>query len=323
MNYNRLSKFFTGELTSDEKKSLLDSLESGEEYLEEAAKLKNSWAAAQLSFAPSDDETARKAWKKFYASIIRQRRLTLTRWQVAAAAAIVVFTVAASFFAGYLVNKEPANMAYHTLSVPAGQYAQLTLADGSEIWLNSCSKIVYPERFSSATREIWLEGEGFFKVMSEIKQPFVVKTEIMDIIATGTKFNVSVYNDDSMVSVALIEGNVKLFSETENINYDMKTGQIAVYDMPEHSISIQGADTGMYTSWINGEYQFRETALAEIAKRLTRYSNVTFVIDDEDLKQRKFTGTFHSRQSVENIMQVITTSGRIKYTMKNDTVYIK
>jgi len=324
MDYNQLSKFFAGELTPEEKETLLASFHADEEQLEEAAKLKNSWAAAQFARAPADREIARTGWEKFRTNTNRQKYRYLSWWRVAAAAVLTGFIFAASFYAGYYVNRaEPAETAYHILSIPAGQYAQLTLSDGSEIWLNSRSKLVYPERFTSATREIKLEGEGLFKVATEKKRPFVVKTGAMDVIATGTQFNVLAYPDDNTVAVTLIEGIVKLHSSANGIDYETKTGQLTVFDKSEKHISAQDINTDAQISWIYGEYQFKETTLAEITRRLERIYNVVFVFQNEALKQKQFTGTFYNHQTIETILQLLMTSGKMQYTMEKDTVYIK
>jgi len=324
MDYNQLSKFFAGELTPEEKKTLLASFHADEEQLDEAAKLKNSWVAAQLTYAPADREIAQEGWEKFRANINRQKYRYLSWWRVAAAAVLTGVIFAASFYAGYSVRKaEPMVTAYHTLSIPAGQYAQLTLSDGSEIWLNSRSKLVYPERFTSATREIQLEGEGLFKVASNKKQPFVVKTETMDVIATGTQFNVLAYPDDNAVAITLIEGVVKLNSNANGIDYQTKIGQLTVYDKSKNHISAQDINTDTQISWIYGEYQFKETTLEEITRRLERIYNVVFVFQNEALKQKQFTGTFYNHQSIETILQLIMTSGKMQYTIERDTVYIK
>ena len=324
MDYNQLSKFFSGELTSEEKETLLASFHADEEQLDEAAKLKNSWATAQLAITSCEQEIARKGWEKFRANINRQKQRHWSWRRVAAAAVLTGFIVAASFYAGYSVHKaKPVETAYHTLTIPAGQYAQLTLADGSEIWLNSRSKLVYPERFTSTTREIQLEGEGLFKVAPDKKRPFVVKTEAMNVIASGTQFNVSAYPDDNAVAVTLIEGMVKLHSNANNIDYETKTGQLTVYDKSENHISAQDINTDAQISWIYGEYHFKETTLAEITRRLERMYNVVFVFHNEALKQKQFTGTFYNHQSIETILQLITTSGKMRYTMEKDTIYIK
>ena len=324
MNHEQISKFFTGELTPEEKESLLASFAADEKQFEEAAKLKNSWAAAQLTITSADKEIAHKGWKMFRININRQK-YRIGSWQYIAAAAVMTgFIFTASFFAGYFVNQNKSvEIAYHTLTVPAGQYAQLTLADGSEIWLNSRSKLIYPERFTSVTREIQLEGEGLFKVVSDSKRPFIVKTEAINVIATGTQFNVSAYPNDNFVTTTLIEGIVNLFSDVNDIDYKMKSGQIAIYDRAEQLILAHDTDTGVETSWIHGEYQFKETTLADIAKRLERIYNVGFLFYDEALKQRKFTGTFYNHQSIETILQIIEISTNMKYSMENNIVYFK
>ena len=150
-----------------------------------------------------------------------------------------------------------------------------------------------------------------------------MKTEAINVIATGTQFNVSAYPNDNFVTTTLIEGIVNLFSDVSDIDYKMKSGQIAIYDRAEQLILAHDTDTGVETSWTHGEYQFRETTLADIAKRLERIYNVGFVFNDEALKQRKFTGTFYNHQSIETILKIIEISTNMKYSMENNIVYFK
>ena len=351
MDYEQLSKFFSGELSSDEKASLLASLEANEELREEAARLKNSWATAQLMDAPGNKDIAQKGWELFnnriqtekaasaetdnqYSSLrgTKQSRMTDADnpkklfqwhpWRIAVAAASVAILVVASYFTGYLVYNKSSVTAYQTLIVPAGQSTHLTLSDGSEIWLNACSKLVYPENFTSNKREIQLEGEGLFKVNSNKKKPFIVKTAQLDVIATGTQFNVSAYPDDNEIATTLIEGAVKLQSDISNRIFELKAGQIAFYDKQAQRITAKKIDTDSQISWIHGEYRFSAMALEEIAKRLERYYDIVFIFEDEALKQRQFTGTFYHNQSIESIMRVIA-SYNIQYRISDQMIYLK
>ncbi len=323
MDHDQLSKFFAGELAPQEKESLLASLLADEKQLEEAAKLKNSWAAAQLTTIPADRDTARQGWKEFRTGIVKQSNRSWRRIAVAAVFAGIILS--AAFFAGYLVNKEePVPVAYHTLSVPAGQYAQLILSDGSEIWLNSRSKLIYPDKFTSNTREVQFEGEGFFKVISDKEHPFIVKTKTMNVIATGTRFNISAYEDDAWMSTTLIEGVVKLSSSKYGIDYSLTKSNMAVYDKLKNTLAVNPTDTDMQISWTHGEFRFKEMTLEDIAKRLERNFNVKFSFKDNSLEQRIFTGTFYNHQSIENILRVMKASTlKMNYAIKNDTIYIK
>jgi ferric-dicitrate binding protein FerR (iron transport regulator) len=168
-----------------------------------------------------------------------------------------------------------------------------------------------------------LEGEGMFKVMSDKKKPFIVKTGLIDVVATGTQFNVSAYPDDNWISTSLIEGAVRLQSDNISRGFDLKSGQIAIYDKLERNITAKNIDTGRQISWIHGEYNFEATTLEEIAKRLERFYNIAFVFESDLLKQRKFSGTFYNTQSVETIMRVLEASTPMQYRISENIVYVK
>jgi len=321
MDYLQLSKFFAGELKPDEKASLLASLYADEKLLDESVRLKNSWAMAQLAAAADDGKEARKGWKKFRAVVNRHKYFMLPRWHVAVAASLVGVMIAATFF--FNVTQPAEEVAYHTLTAPAGQYVQLTLADGSEIWLNARSKLTYPERFTSKIRHVQLEGEGMFKAAPDNKRPFVVETKAIDVVATGTQFNVSAYPDDEFVAVTLVEGAAKLLSPDRRIDYTMIAEQITLYDKSTHHITAQNTDINTQTSWMYGEYRFREMTLDDLVKRMERYFDITFIFHNDAQRERKFTGTFYNRQSIETVLKVIEASANIQFTVENNIVYIK
>jgi len=324
MDYEQFSKFLSGELPPEEKESLMVSLETNEDMREEAAQLKNSWAAAQLTDIPGDEEIARRGWEMFISKTNKPKKIMMwSSWRIAAAAAVAAILVIASYFAGYSTHDKISVTAYHTLIVPTGQTVQLTLSDGSEIWLNSRSKLIYPEKFTSKRREIQLEGEGLFKVASNKKKPFVVKTGLVNVVATGTQFNVSAYPNDNWIATTLIEGSVKVQTDANRGGYELKSGQIATFNIQEQRMSVKNTDPDMQISWIHGEYRFKDMALEDLTKRLERYFNRTIVFEDETLKQQKFTGTFYNSQSIENILRVIETSTNMQYRINDTVIYIK
>ena len=324
MDEHQLSKMLAGELSPEEIEAYLISFEDDDELYEATIFMKNIWAAAQLSAAPDDERVAQEGWAKLRANIKKERRHRWKWLRIAAAALMTGVIIFASFFAGQqIIQKKFAAVAYLTLAVPAGEFAQLTLSDGSEVWLNACSKLTYPERFTSKTREIKLEGEGLFKVASNVKRSFVVKTESVDVIATGTQFNVSAYSDENQITATLIEGVISLVSETRGMNFKVNAGQMAVFDKKTEQISAKETDTDMQTAWIHGEFRFRDMTLEDIAKRFERMYAVTFVFDNEIMKQRKFTGTFYKHQTVESILQILQITGKFQYSIEMNTVFIK
>lgn len=321
MDFEKLSKYFSGEMTFKEKEEFLSGLTEDTAQLDEFSRLKNIWTLTRVQSQNSfNKKMVKKEWRFFNRNTIHKGKKHM--WRRAAILALVIGVGVASYFLG----RQPIEglpTAYTTLSVPAGQYAQATLPDGSEIWLNSRSTLIYSDKFTSGKREVHLEGEGFFKVVSDKKHPFIVKTKDMDITATGTQFNVSAYKNDQWTSATLIEGIINLYSESNNISYLLKEGQSAVYNKMLNNISLKTSDIDEI-SWIKGEFCFKEMSLEDIAKRLERNFNVAFVFDDSGLKDKRFTGTFYNHQSVENILKALKTSTKqMFYWIENDTVYIR
>lgn len=320
MNYDQLSKYLAEEMSPEEKETFLASISNNQAGWDEATRLMNVWAAAQMGPAATDRKIAGKGWGMLQDHI--KKPVNNRIWTRVAAIAVLVFVVGAVTF---FVGRHSGNgmVAYHTLTVPAGQYAQLTLADGSEIWLNSRSTLVYPDRFTGKKREVKFEGEGFFKVASDKEHPFIVKTEGLNVVATGTQFNVSAYDDDTWVSTTLVEGQVHMHSQPKNIRHALNEGHIAIYDKTTGTMETKPVDAEMQISWTYGEFQFKDMPMGNIAKRLERNFNVTFVFKDDVIKNRPFTGTFYRHQSVDHILNVIEISTeRMDYSIKNDTIYI-
>ena len=325
IDFDNISKYFSGEMPPKEKEAFISELLENPEQLDEFSQLKNVWALARIHDKENGKKIAKKEWRIFNRRVLHKGNRQV--WQWAAASILVLIGVVGMTV--YLREKEtpqeepPVATIYHTLSVPAGQYTQTTLPDGSEIHLNSGSTLIYPDKFGDGgIREVQLDGEGFFKVSSDKEHPFIVKTKSMDIIATGTQFNVSAYDDDPWTTTTLREGTVNLYSLQNRIDCPIKEGQMAVYHKDINKIYLKASNFDEI-SWTKGEFRFKETSLEQIAKRLERFFSVTFVFEDETVRNKRFTGTFNDRQSVANILKAMKKSTKnMSYRIENDTIYI-
>lgn len=188
-------------------------------------------------------------------------------------------------------------MAVDTLEVtsPIGSRTVVQLTDGTEVTLNYGSKIYYPRSFKGNTREVKLTGEGFFKVAHNPEQPFIVKTEKLNIKAVGTTFNVHAYPDEDYVTTTLLEGKVLLekaidrekteqigaMKPSQHINYNFKTGKL---------ISTAGS-TEKYVAWKDGKMIFDNSPINEVTNELSRKYNVDIEVADE-VKYLTYTVTF-------------------------------
>ncbi|WP_053990645.1 FecR family protein [Mangrovimonas sp. TPBH4] len=226
------------------------------------------------------------------------------------------------------VEKDMASV-MNTLVVPYGRRTELQLSDGTKIWVNSGSKLIYPSEFKEDTRTVYLEGEAAFDVAHDKEHPFIVLTEGQEIEVLGTVFNVSSYADEPSVNTALQSGKVKisyhkpgLLTKTESVT--LLPGNVASYSRHKKSIVTKAdADIKKYFLWKDGLIVFKNDNLGYILNRLSKYYNVDIQIDDEELKSQKFSGYLDLKDSVGQVLELIKQSTDFEYDTKNGTsIYV-
>lgn len=251
-----------------------------------------------------------KSWPK----VIKGIRIHQLRWiQVAMKYAAIVV---AAFIAGNLlkpsapIDKE---IRYSEISVPYGQMSQLTLSDGTKIWLNSGTTLRYPERFAENSRSISIDGEAYFEVAKIPDRPFTVNTADMKVVVLGTSFNISAYPEDAATSVTLVEGKVTVQNSAGICIARLNPGQMVIKNKTETNIAIQNVKTCFYSTWIAGKIYFDDEPLDQIASKLERWFNVEIYFADEHLKSRRFTGTILKNKPIDQIMQALELLSPIRF----------
>lgn len=243
-----------------------------------------------------------KSWPKVENGI----RTYQLRWIKVAMKYAAIIVVA--FIAGNLlkpsapIDKE---IRYSEISVPFGQMSQLTLSDGTKIWLNSGTTLRYPERFAENSRSISVEGEAYFEVAKMPDKPFTVNTADMKVVVLGTSFNISAYPEDAATSVTLVEGKVTIQNSAGICIARLNPGQMVIKNKTETNIAIQNVETSFYSAWIEGKIFFDDESLDQIAVKLERWFNVEIAFSDEHLKSLRFTGTILKNKPVDQIMQAL------------------
>ncbi len=204
-----------------------------------------------------------------------------------------------------IVAEEPV---FNTLVVPYGKRTQITLSDGSKVWLNSGSKLVYPASLKEK-RTVYIEGEAIFEVIHSEQHPFFVATKDFEIKVLGTVFNVSAYPDDNVSSAVLERGKIELASTEKNLFSKEKLtilpGTMVVFSLNEKIFNQQKVDTRDYMSWRDGYFIFKDEPLANIMKKLERYYNVKIVLQSESLGEEEFSGNLNLRNTPEEVLKVI------------------
>ena len=171
----------------------------------------------------------------------------------------------------------------NTVVIPYGSRSNITLADGTNVWLNAGSRLIYPSRFVDKTREVFLSGEAFFNVQKNEKQPFVVKTADVLVEVLGTRFNVTAYPEDFAVQTVLAEGSVEIKSASAGRREKgvlLKQGELAYFNKKTQETRTQSVNVDEYTLWTEGLFKFSNTDFNRITKKLERYYNIQFQFDD-------------------------------------------
>lgn len=207
-------------------------------------------------------------------------------------------------------------IAYQTLYVPAGQRAELILPDSTHVWLNARSKLVYPISFGKDIRQVELNGEAYFDVIHNEKQPFVVKTPQMDIQVLGTEFNVTAYSSSSDFEVALLRGCIELSSPRLSSNYRMKEKEhIRLQNNKLISKDISDYD---YFRWKEGLICFNNESVATIMEKLKLYYDIDIEVYNQKFINSRYTGKFRTKDGIEQVLRVLQIEHKFTYTKNND-----
>jgi len=188
-----------------------------------------------------------------------------------------------------------------SLSTPFGGLLQTQLPDSSHIWLNANSSLEYPAVFDENQRRVVLQGEGYFEVKADKQHPFIVCTGDIDIIATGTAFNVNAY-EKSSVDVTLVEGHVDV-NVGANRHFVISPGERLCIRGNSAELSQDPENKRKY-SWKDGKLMFNNDRLDAVLARLSQIYPVDFVIQDSSLAETRYHATF-SGESIHDILHLL------------------
>jgi len=220
-------------------------------------------------------------------------------------------------------NLDLKSPAMNQIIIPYGKRSDITLADGTHIWLNSGSQLSYPSEFKTDSREVYLSGEAFLEVKSNPDQPFYVITRNIKIKVLGTSFNVSSYNEDNTTQTVLLSGKVsawknKLFAQT----IDLIPGERMTYDKTNGNILKDKVDVRLYASWINGYLIFDNVPITEVYKKLERFYNKEIIIDN-GLEEITFSGKLDLKDNVKDVIDNISFASSVNVFENNGSYNIK
>lgn len=241
-------------------------------------------------------------------------------WSSAAAAAVI---------AGFLFwanSHKPVNSGVNIAQAPLGKTLEVTLPDGSSIWLNAGSVLTYPDSFSGKTREVVLkEGQAFFDIVHLTEKPFIVHAKTLDITVLGTSFDVKAYHNDPDIKVTVKTGKVgvTMRDKPEKPAVMLLPAEQAVVPQKAEKIHVNEISKPAIAPWKDNRMVFEDELLVEVFHALERKYNLHILIEKKDLSQEKISLTLDN-QPMADVLKVLGFSKNFNYSQLNDsTIVIK
>tara|TARA_R110000868_G_scaffold250413_2_gene506966 strand:+ start:7071 stop:8102 length:1032 start_codon:yes stop_codon:yes gene_type:complete len=219
-----------------------------------------------------------------------------------------------------LIDKKPI---FNTILVPYGKRTDVMLSDGTHVWINSGSRLVYPAIFKGKNREVYLEGEAIFEVTHNADKPFKVLSENQEIEVLGTVFNVSNYPEDEQMTTVLKSGSIKLiYNNDESKSFKITPGTLSSYNNKTSEIKKSKVNVDDYFGWREGYLSLKQQPLDYIASRLSRYYNVEIMIFDEKLSKETFSGKLDLKEDIHKVIDIISETTQMKIIKDKDNIIL-
>lgn len=338
IKYNYLlNQLLSGRLTIDEKNDLWENIYSSYKDQELDLLMQEHWLGLENQEIVTDEiqllilknhilsklVQAKKTFKK-------EHRLFPFKWTdylSRIAAILFIPLLLGSILVFYLMDKRTAQISspivMQQVMTNPGSRVHFTLPDQTEVWLNSGSKLEFPINLAKLDqRKVKLSGEGYFKVAHDIKHPFIVETQEMNLKVLGTSFDVSSYADDKQISSTLEEGSISLLDIQGNEVVRLYPGQKAILDKTSRKLAVNYVETILTTSWKEGKLIFRNTSLPDVAKQLERWFNCNIHVDPQLLKPELFYTATIQNETLGEVLKMIEISTSVKIKLIKRDIYI-
>ncbi len=354
--------FLNGSLSDNELNRLNDWLDQDRAHLDEFNRIRSAWVLGSHKTVKSNFN-ASVSWLRLKREIEKKTGISspavipvYLKPLRYAASLFICFALGAAVTAVVMRDRsvEPAATESTTIiTAPLGSKSNITLPDGSNVWLNAGSTITYSAEFDKENREINLTGEAFFDVKSDSLKPFHVHTSGMTVRAKGTRFNVKAYADDNTMAATLEEGRLdvviripgkadlhpivlkpkeqlivqKSQSETGQMTTErgassLLSKQTTPNSLPIKEVTIRpNVKTELSTSWKDEKWIIDDEPLVLFVTDLERRYNLEIVFASNELKDYKFSGTIEN-QTAEQILTALSLAAPVNYKFDNNNVVL-
>ena len=308
MNPELLQKYIAGNVTEVEKQRVTGWIQENPENMREYMAQRKLHDMALWRTEPVAEENSRE--RKHFSL----RGICMEAAKIAAALAIVL--LGTHYWTGK--HQVPEDKTWQSIYVPAGQRAELMLADGTKVWLNSRSTLTFPGSFKGDIRNVKLDGEGYFAVTKNVEQPFIVETNKCNVKVLGTEFNVMAYAADSVWETSLLEGAVEILVPGSN-NSGMRLEPNMMASLKGNRLVKGHIKEADYFLWREGLLCFNDISVRDMIEKLKLYYGVDIVVNNTRILKNRYTGKFRTKDGVEHVLKVLKLNNKFTYTKDDET----
>jgi len=318
MDYQLLIiRHLAGETKVSEEALLQHWLSQSADHRKEYEALKQAWELGAIERLPEADQLYQRIEKELedkpHTSRLRQPTFL-------AAAMLSIFLVSAYLLWIYTPLFNPENR-WHTVNTQKGELQQISLEDGTIVYLNTASELKSAFDYNTKERRVKLRGEAFFDVARDTSKPFIIELPEGQVQVLGTSFNVRAYADDHNIETTVKSGKVAFrHDEQAEANLILPNEKLS-FSKKENTIKKEAAEVTQSLAWMEQKIVFQAHTLKEIAKELEHYFEIDIVFENDELQNCSMTGTFKNT-SYREILNALRLTNAFKFREEGNRVII-
>ncbi|WP_321332364.1 FecR family protein [uncultured Bacteroides sp.] len=307
METKLLQRYIAGEATMAEKKLVIEWLNEDERNMREYMALRK---LHDITLWHTDEQPAACETSGGKEG----KRISYFKEMLKIAAIFAIVIAGASYWVR--TKQDKLSQVMQTIRVPAGQRAELLLADGTKVWLNAQTTFSFPSNFSSKTRNVKLDGEGYFIVAKDKSKPFIVETDKYNVRVFGTEFNVIAYSSSPQFETALLNGSVEVYVPGTSCRMMLEPNtKASLVDGKLKKTVLAEFD---HFLWREGIISFQDASVEDMMKQLELCFDVKIIINNSKILKNRYTGKFRTQDGVEHVLKVLQLNNKFTYKKDDD-----
>lgn len=317
-----LKKYLMRECSEEELNEVSTWIKESDEHAHQLFRMEEIFQLGKRN-SHTDEQRMNLAEKRLYNKLDQEKykqnkTMRINQWMKYAATIAVLLFVGGG--AGYWFYQNDTDMLVAVAD--EGIVKELTLPDGTKVWLNNAAKLTYPREFSKDERNVHLEGEAYFEVSKNRHQPFIVESDAMRIRVLGTTFNFKCDKRCRVAEASLIEGEIEVKGNKEEGQIILTPGQRAELNRSTGRLTVKQVDPKMDAVWHDDLIPFEKADIFTITKALERFYNVKIILAPDIRSDKTYSGVLKKKSNIESVLKSLQNSIPVNYKIVESNIFI-